>query len=579
MAQDISPLTLRPCPKGYTADLDKSIPPEKTLKEVKAKLDKLNFELLAATKRIDLGRLNIPVYASVYSEQVRQVIPKLKQMGKGSSPAQAEASAIMELIERFSYYTFWERRPNFKRLTYSQAANLWGANLLPLEEILLSVHDNLDLKSAQKILDLCTWDFAEATDLKNNSLTWIPVNWFKLINEYNGSAAGNSLEESLLQALCELIERHVCCQIARLKRPTPTLILEEGLDPTLDKLLKAFRQAKIELTLKDFSQGFPLPTIAALAYDPKTFPQSSEIVFTAGTASSPTKAAIRALTEVAQLGGDFCTNSCYEASGLPKYNHLKDLAWLKEGPTVSLTSLKDLSSPDITQELQNALKQLPYNVYALDLTHPDLNIWANYLIIPGFDFLQRSAAQSLGLFVGRRLMEEEDPEKAFLGLKQLEKIYGPNTPFVSFYLGQIYAQSGQLEEAQKAFTKAAVSDQCPETKALSLFFQGYLALNQENYTEAQTYLEESIHLDQDNYEAYSFLGQVHFKKADYEQAKEAFLKALSINKSSSVDLANLGICEKFLNQKKLAKEHLEAALAYDQSLEFAKKALQELEEA
>ena len=32
-----------------------------------------------------------------------------KQMGKGGSPAQAEASALMELVERFSFFSFMHR--------------------------------------------------------------------------------------------------------------------------------------------------------------------------------------------------------------------------------------------------------------------------------------------------------------------------------------------------------------------------------------------------------------------------------------------------------------------------------------
>ena len=36
--------------------------------------------------------------------------------------------------------------------------------------------------------------------------------------------------------------------------------------------------------------------MAALAYDPATFPESSEIVFAAGTTTDPVKSLIRALT-------------------------------------------------------------------------------------------------------------------------------------------------------------------------------------------------------------------------------------------------------------------------------------------
>ena len=104
----------------------------------------------------------------------------------------------------------------------------------------------------------------------------------------------------------------------------------------LRDLLAAFEREGIHIVLKDFSLGMPLPTVGAVAWDPATFPARSEIVFTAGTAASPAKAAIRAVTEIAQLGGDFCTQACYEASGLSKFERLEDIQWLLKGPVCRL---------------------------------------------------------------------------------------------------------------------------------------------------------------------------------------------------------------------------------------------------
>ena len=137
--------------------------------------------------------------------------------------------------------------------------------------------------------------------------------------------------------------------------------------------LEAFAREGVHIMLKDFSLNMPLPTVAAIAWDPSTLGQSSEIVFTAGTAASPAKAAIRAVTEIAQLAGDFCTNACYEASGLSKFNTLEEAAWLFEGPSVSLDSLPTVEDSDIRQELLTALKGLrPMTMYAVETTHQRL---------------------------------------------------------------------------------------------------------------------------------------------------------------------------------------------------------------
>ncbi len=67
--------------------------------------------------------------------------------------------------------------------------------------------------------------------------------------------------------------------------------------------------------------------------DPPVYPggQSAAekvVVWTAGTTPNPQKALSRALTEVAQLAGDFNTGSCYVASGLPKFNNIKDAGFI-----------------------------------------------------------------------------------------------------------------------------------------------------------------------------------------------------------------------------------------------------------
>ena len=93
------------------------------------------------------------------------------------------------------------------------------------------------------------------------------------------------------------------------------------------ELLEKFRQNGIMVHLRDFSLDTGIPTVAALAYDPSTFPADSEIVFAAGTTTDPTKSLIRALTEVAQLAGDFHRRTSYRPT-LPKYETLEEAAYL-----------------------------------------------------------------------------------------------------------------------------------------------------------------------------------------------------------------------------------------------------------
>ena len=303
MSKTLPIIRLTPCPKGYTKDLDKAVSPAQTIAHVRERLAAVKLDILAETRRVDVGRLGIPVYLSVCGADAREIMPTRKQMGKGSSPEQARASALMELMERFAFFSFWQERPHMIRATWSEAETRFGDRLLPLEAMLRSVDDQLAPEQARRVLDLTPWQFYPATHLLSGRTVWLPLDWFKLLSEFNGTSAGNSAEESLLQGLSELVERHVCCRADRERPQTPTIDPADCDDPILRELLRAFEREGVRLVLKDFSLGMPLPTVAALAWDPATFPQRSEIVFTAGTAASPAKAAIRAVTEVAQLAG------------------------------------------------------------------------------------------------------------------------------------------------------------------------------------------------------------------------------------------------------------------------------------
>ena len=95
--------------KQYSYDLDKVCAPEETVARVRYRFQKLNLDLLKNTLRIDSGRLDIPVYVSLCGVDAVRTIGTQKQMGKGSTPAQAEASALMELVERFSFFSFMQR--------------------------------------------------------------------------------------------------------------------------------------------------------------------------------------------------------------------------------------------------------------------------------------------------------------------------------------------------------------------------------------------------------------------------------------------------------------------------------------
>lgn len=569
---------LKDCIKTYTKDQDKAVLPAETIRRVRELLEARGQGILAETRRIDSGRLGIPVFLSVCGPRARQVMPTRKQMGKGASPEQAEASALMELMERYSFFAFWDDEANFEELTWSQAQERWPGQVMPLAEMLASVGERLPEEAAREVLDLVTWRFHKALHVPTGSERWVPLDWFKLLNEFNGSSAGNTFEESLFQGACELVERHVSALVDRERPELPTIDPASFDDAVLERLARCFTDNGVTVLLKDFSLGMPVPTVAALAYDPSTFPGLSEIVITAGTASTPAKAAIRALTEVAQLAGDFHTGSNYEASGLPKFTSLAEIAWLERGPVVPASSLPDVGSQNIREEivsLAKGLEGLGFSLYTVETTHPELGVPANYSFAPGFQFRERSRQAGLGLFVGRKLAENADHEQAVQGLKVLARVY-PEAHFIPFFEGLAALHAGDSAVAFHKFQVAEPRQPDVEDKALCAFYAAYALTLRERWEEALPHLDRAIELSPEVKEYFNLRGVARFKQARYEEASKDFRAALDLDSGSAMDLANLGLCHKFMGQHEPARDYLEAALRLDPGLEFAREHLADL---
>ncbi|QJT08580.1 YcaO-like family protein [Oceanidesulfovibrio marinus] len=575
-------IRVEPCPKGYTRDQDKTTPPSETVARVKQALSAKGRDILAETKRIDTGRLDIPVFLSVCGEAAKRVMPTRKQMGKGASPEQAEASALMELVERFSFFSFWEDA-EFALMTYSealaQAESLGLPPVMPVSEILASVNEELPEADALRVLDTMRWLFHPVTALGEEREALTPLDWFKILGEFNGTCAGNAPAESLLQGGCELVERHVCALWDRERMETPTIRHESIDDPVLLELLRKFTDRNIRVVLKDFSMSMPAPTVAAAAYDPNTWPDRSEIVFTAGTAASPVKAAIRALTEVAQLGGDFETGSVYEASGLPKLEGPDDFEALAEGPRVDLNALPSIEADDIAKELAAlcaGLREKELTYYAVDLTRPDLLLPAHYGFVPGLQFRERDTRPSLGLFVGRMLAEGADPEEAERGLAVIADVYGDDAFFLPFFRGMLALRQEQLLAAEEWFQEAEPLQPDDDKKALAAFYIAYVKTLMQDWQGSIPCLDRAIRLSQDVKEYFNLRGVAKFKQAMYEEAACDFEAALGLDKGSAMDIANLGVCNRHMGNDDKAVELLSAALELDPSLEFARNHLNDL---
>jgi ribosomal protein S12 methylthiotransferase accessory factor len=561
--------------KGYTYDQDKLLTPEETVRRVRDRLAHLDLKLLQETRRIDSGRLDIPVYLSLLDVDARRVVPTHKQMGKGATPVQAEASALMELVERFSFFAYIAEGP----LELGTSRDLQG-QALPFAYLARSLFDETPETSAAARL-YADWPlyFVPATNLTRNESVYLPIHWFYLIEEYNGPAAGNCLEEAILQGLGEVVERHVGSVISHDRLSTPVIDPDSVTDPAARELLEKFKHNGIILHLRDFSMDTGIPTVAALAYDPATFPQDSEIVFAAGTTTDPTKSLVRALTEVAQLAGDFNRRTSYRPT-LPKYETLKDAAYLMApGPVVPLDSLPNLSRPNLKDEIQlclAALSRLGLEVLVVNTTHPRLNLPTVYVLVPGTHFLDRTRNTTVIFHLAKLAALYAPPFMALAALEELNAAF-PDRFDVHFFLGLALENQDRAAEALPHFRRALTLTP-PSHEIPSIYVHlGSCQKDLGNYPKAAAAFTQAIALSPHLKEAHHLLGFCWFKLEEYQRAAECFEKVIELDPGSALDYANLGINLQRLGHPKEAAYVLKQALELDPSLDFAAQALEALE--
>ncbi|MDO9042266.1 MAG: YcaO-like family protein [Desulfocapsaceae bacterium] len=573
-------IRLQDCLKTYTTDQDKAIRPEDTVARFKEKLKQLDIDILKEVKRIDNGRLDIPVFFSVCGEDAQAITGTKKQMGKGSSPIQAEASACMELAERFSFFAFKNNNDNFIVGDYQQMRDD-GYPVLDPSRLLQSVHDTRhDVPFLEALLDGIPMQWTWATSLTTGVDTLIPFSWFFAINEFNGPSAGNTYEEAALQGVSEVVERHVCALINHEKIATPIIDPTSVQDPVARDLLAKFARNNIELYLNDFSLDTGISTVGALAIDRSTFPATSEIVFTAGTTPDPEKALIRAVTEVAQLAGDFNSGSNYVASGLPKPLSMEEVGYVTDsGLRTTIGQMPSLADHNIKTEVENcvaALAKLDMEVFMLDATHPQLQIPAIYTIIPGAHFRERSMIQDVGLFAAKLLVElVDDANQLEQKLESMEQLI-PDAYYLAFYRGRNFYNHGQSEAALAAFDRALMLSPEQEDLPYIYSYKGNCLKDLGAHDEAIAALELGRSEDDERPDLHNMLGVCWYKKENYNQAIVHFHRAVELNPASAMDYANLGVNYRKIGKQDEAVHFFNLALALDPSIEFARQQLAEL---
>ncbi|MEN6487196.1 MAG: YcaO-like family protein [Syntrophobacteraceae bacterium] len=571
----MSNVALRDSFKVYSHDQDKTRSPEETVKWVRDRLAKLDVKILDKTVRIDTGRLNIPVYISLCGEDATRLTGTKKQMGKGATPIQSEASALMELMERFSFFSF-VRNGHFPLHRYGEVAS----RAVSPDLLKRALHDSdTPVARCSEFLEGFPMRWTTARNLTLDRDQWVPIDWFYLINEYNGPAAGNTLEEAILQSLCEVVERHVGSVICHERRHTPTIAPESLKDPAAVELVEKFKSKGIRVFLKDFSLDTGIPTVGALAYDPATFPEKSEIIFTAGTTSNPEKSLCRALTEIAQLAGDFESRTSYRPT-LPKYTSLEEASYLMdESEPVSIETLPNLDHNNMKVEIERcvaALAKIGLEVLVANATHPVLGVPVVYTMIPGAHFLDHTRNTDFPQHAARTMLRSLPPAQVVEQMERLLGLFGPLYD-LTFFMAHSLETEDRPEEALALLQEAL--KQKPDPNEIASIYVHIASCRKElgRFREALEALRVAEEYNRELKEIYNLRGFCHFKLKEHEQAIAAFEQAIELDPGSAIDYANIGSNLREMGHIQEAIRLYRIALELDPDIQFARDNIETLQ--
>ena len=384
-------LRLERCPKCSPDTGIRIVPPEETLRRVMPLLGEAGLgEPEDITGKDDVG---IPVF-SVDRQETALGKPKYYN-GKGVTREQALASAVMESLERYSA----EMRDTDEVVygTYEQAC-----------DVMMTI-DPKDLILPIPVLDRYmseTIAWTEGWEMFRGCPVWVPAcavyypyqpdGDYQLFRYHtNGIAAGNTMEEAILHALFEDIERDAW-SIAEFRDRTNAEIVIEDQDSVPAQLISKFADKGIEIHLKDLTIDIGVPTIGAAADD--TVTQDPEMLtIGVGTHLNPEIAAIRAITEVAQSRATHKHGAKINAQ-LQKvtrdmgYEKIKKVNHMWFGPNqrkVKLEDMEDRSTDYVLDDIEVVLGSLMeagfQSVVAVDLTRPELQVPVVRMIVPGLE--------------------------------------------------------------------------------------------------------------------------------------------------------------------------------------------------
>lgn len=335
--------------------------------------------------------------------------------GKGASDAQARASALCEGLERYSGVFHGEEPRRQARLAELGDAAIHPNACMGFSDRQYRERDDWNARGEMMSAVPLPFDadavvsWTPVWSLTRGAPRYLPTAFcfydYRVFPEAayciacsNGNAAGNTLEEAILQGFLELVERDSVALwwYSRARRPRVAL---DGFDePYLRRVEAYLAERGRDLVVLDLTSDLEIPVFVAVSRRPDLRPE--QIVLGFGAHLDPRIAVLRAVTELNQmlmrvLQGDGRAGPGLPADGEPSVREWLEIATMAEHPYLApdpvqsprrATHYARCWSDDLREDVrycQSLVERRGMEFLVLDQTRPDIALPVVKVIVPG----------------------------------------------------------------------------------------------------------------------------------------------------------------------------------------------------
>jgi oxazoline/thiazoline synthase len=333
--------------------------------------------------------------------------------GKGSSAEQGEASALMEAIERYSGIFQGDEIRATRRFT-----DFPQGNAIPPNDVLLfsdaqyrgeqiSMTARHEAPSAPAPFDpSARIEWSPVWSLRDERFKYLPTSLLyffyrgagQINTDSNGCAAGNTLEEAIVQGFLELVERdaYAIWWYNRLQRKQ--VDLDQFNDSYVRDLQTQLAAAERRLWVLDVTSDLGIPCFVAILHWMQNGQENIE--FGSGAHFDARIALLRALTELNQflsiglMGGG--TGEKASLDGTTPLR-LRDHPFLTPGSNLEVqpsfgSTFGHLDTREQVTACVRLAQREGFDFLVLDQTRPDINVPVVRVIVPGLRHFYRRFA-------------------------------------------------------------------------------------------------------------------------------------------------------------------------------------------